>query len=158
MNDIDFKNGFLCGMIATGLPIGGGGGVQLPSVDKLDICNIDYYADSYGCGRSKLTTSYTTVLSNISMPKSGYVIIGGWDLSDNECDESESSPEADICITVDDEIIYEGDVIEYFGDSFTLRPPKVFYYGSNFKIECKRRNMTDAMEVTLKLTKVVGLK
>ena len=157
MNDIAFKNGILCGQLATGIGIGGGNSDnKLPLPEVLEIINLSYY-DNVITYLNEF--SYTPVLSSSFsyMPKEGYVMIGGFDLYDFEGDDWSASPSADIRITVDGVIAYEGDVTSYFED-LSINPPKVFQYKSSFELAGKRNNLTDGMQLQLRETMVVGLK
>lgn len=157
MNDIAFKNGMLCGLLATGIAIGGGSsGTKLPLPEVLEIINLSYYGNVI----TYLTLdNYTTLLSSSFsyMPSQGYVIIGGFDLYDFEGDDWSASPSADIRITVDGVIAYEGDATSYFED-LSINPPKVFQYKSSFELAGKRNNLTDGMQLQLREAMVVGLK
>ena len=160
MNDIDFKNGFLCGLLATGLKIGGdgsaGGESMLPTLETLDIINLFYYKNAITYLKED---KYTPLIStNFSyMPKEGYVSIGGLELYDFEGDDWWSDPEADIKITVDDEVVYEGDSWEFFDYETLLGTPKTYKYSSNFEFAAKRRNMSDGMQMELRNSVIVGI-
>ena len=161
MNDTEFKNGFLCGLLATGLGIGGssasGGGDKLPSVETLDITNLSYYQNVITYLNDY---SYTPLIStSLSyMPKEGYVMIGGYALYDFEGDDWWSSPEADVRITVDGNVVYEGDSAEFFEYDASFLIPKTFHYKSSFEFAAKRRNMSDGMQMQLVDTMIVGVK
>lgn len=163
MNEVDFNNGFLCGMFATGLPLvtsGGGNNATLPEVTALDVISLEYYTNKFNYGRSNLNAStYTTILASSynAVPKSGYVIIGGLDLHDFESDTWWEAAEADLRITVDGQVFYEGDVWQYL-EGIMINPPRAFFYKNSFQIAAKRLNMTDAMEIELKYTMIVALK
>lgn len=156
MNDIAFKNGFLCGLLGTGVGIGGSSSSDGKLPEALEIINLSYYEN----GISYLNDSnYTAILSSSFsyMPSEGYVMIGGFDLYDFEGEDDWSSPEATIRIVVDGATVYEGDVVEYFED-LAIDPPKTFQYSMSFELAAKRRNMSDGMQIELKETMIVGLK
>lgn len=163
MSEIEFKNGFLCGLIGTGIGIGGSsaGGEsgptdKLPSLDRLTIVNID----GYDKVTTKLNeTSYTTVISSgfAYVPKQGYVMIGGYMLIDLSADMPWLSAEADLRVTVDGKCLFEGDIEEYFDYDTTFERAKTFQYKNSFEIAAKRRNMSDEMQLSLEDTMIVGL-
>lgn len=165
MSDIDFKNGFLCGLLGTGLGIGGNsnnGGEEvtnekLPSPENLVIINLNGYDN---VATYLKVSNYTTVISSSFsyVPNQGYIMIGGYDLYDFEGDDWSSSPEADIRITVDGQIIFEGDSAEFFEFDVTFNPAKTFQYKISFEIAAKRRNMSDGMQFLLRETMIVGLR
>lgn len=157
MNDIAFKNGILCGLLATGIGIGGGSSDnKLPLPEVLEIINISYY-DNVITYLNEF--SYTTLLSSSFryMPRQGYVMIGGYDLYDFEGDDWWSTPEANIKITVDGQVVFEGQPWEIFED-VTINPPLVYQYQSSFALSAKRLNMSDGMQMQLRETMVLGLK
>lgn len=157
MNDISFKNGILCGLLASGIGIGGGSSDnKLPSPQVLEIINLSYYDNVITYLNAD---SYTTLLSSSFnyMPNQGYVMIGGYDLYDFEGDDWWSSPEATIKITVDGQIVFEGQPWEIFED-VTINPPLVYQYQSSFDLAAKRLNMSDGMQLQLRETMVLGLK
>lgn len=160
MDDIVLKNGILCGLLSTGLGIGGvsseSGEIEdgkLPSIDVLKVVNITGYNDTEIF--LKLGT-YTTVLSSSAnyIPSQGYLIIGGFNMLDLEY--WDDIPAADIRITVDGTVVYEGDVAEYF-DEMCIDPPKAFQYAKSFEVVAKRKNCTDNMFIQLKDTMIVGI-
>ena len=163
MSEIEFKNGFLCGLIGTGIGIGtsSAGGEsgptdKLPSLDRLTIVNIN----GYDKVTTKLNeTSYTTVISSgfAYVPKQGYVMIGGYMLIDLSADMPWLSAEADLRLTVDGKCLFEGDIEEYFEYDTTFEQAKTFQYKNSFEIAAKRRNMSDEMQVSLEDTMIVGL-
>ncbi|MBP3887719.1 MAG: hypothetical protein J6F30_08745 [Cellulosilyticum sp.] len=163
MSDIEFKNGFLCGLLGTALGISlssGGNSVsngKLPSLENLKIVNLEAY-DNVATYLN--ISSYTTVIaSDFSyMPSQGYIIIGGYDLYDFEGDDWWTTPEADLRIIIDGETKYEGDSTEFFGYNIIFDPPKTFQYKSSFEIAARRRNMSDGMQILLRETMIVGLK
>ncbi len=161
MKDIEFKNGFLCGLLATGLGITGDSSSSSDSalllVDTLDITNLAYYKNVITYLNA---TNYTPLVSSTFsyMPKEGYVIIGGFDLYDFESDSWWLSAEADIKITVDGTVIYEGDSGEFFDYEVSFVTPKTFKYKTDFEFSARRRNMSDGMQMQLKETMIVGLK
>lgn len=160
MNDIELKNGILCGVLSTGLGIGKVSSEsdeteagKLPSVDVLKVVNIGGYNDA----KTFLELGiYKSVLSSKEndMPNQGYVIIGGFDMLDLEY--WDETPIADIRITVDGIVIYEGDVAAYFEET-SIDPPKVFQYHNSFELAAKRKNCTDNMFIKLRETMVVGI-
>lgn len=157
MNDIAFKNGILCGLLATGIGIGGGSsGNKLPLPEVLEIINLSYY-DNVITYLNEF--SYTTLLSSSFsyMPSQGYVMIGGYDLYDFEGDDWWSTPEANIKITVDGQVVFEGQPWEIFED-VTINPPLVYQYQSSFELSAKRLNMSDGMQMQLRETMVLGPK
>ncbi len=157
MNDISFKNGILCGLLASGIGIGGGSSDnKLPSPQVLEIINLSYYDNVITYLNAN---SYTTLLSSSFsyMPHQGYVMISGYDLYDFEGDDWWSSPEATIKITVDGQVVFEGQPWEIFED-VTINPPLVYQYQSSFDLAAKRLNMSDGMQLQLRETMVVGLK
>lgn len=159
LEDIEFNNGFLCGLLGTGLRIGGGssGSDKLPPVETLTITNLTYYEN----GITYLNASkYTPLLSSSSayMPREGYVMIGGYDLYDFEGDDGWSSPEADIKITVDGKVVYEGDSAEFFDYDVSFAIPKTFQYKTNFEFAARRRNMSNDMQMQLRDTMIVGIR
>ena len=161
MNDIEFKNGFLCGLLGTGLGIGGGssnGGSsdKLPALDSLIIINLNGYGN---VGTYLKASSYTTVISSkfSYVPSQGYIMIGGYTLYDYEGDDWWSTPQANIKLTIDDQLIFEGDTTEFFYDA-TMNPAQTYQYTSNFEIAAKRRNMSDGMKILLMETMIVGLR
>lgn len=163
MSDIEFKNGFLCGLIGTGLGIGdssdggeSGTTEKLPSLDKLTIVNINGY-DKVTTKLRK--TGYTTVISSgfAYVPKKGYVMIGGYMLVDLTSDEWWLGAEADLRVTVDGKCLYEGDIQEYFGYDTVFEQAKTFQYQNSFEIAAKRRNMSDEMQLSLEDTMIVGI-
>ena len=157
MNDISFKNGILCGLLASGIGIGGGSSDnKLPSPQVLEIINLSYYDNVITYLNAD---SYTTLLSSgfSYIPNQGYVIIGGYDLYDFEGDDWWSSPEANIKITVDGQVVFEGQPWEIFED-VTINPPLVYQYQSSFDLAAIRLNMSDGMQLQLRETMIVGLK
>ena len=163
MSDIEFKNGFLCGLVGTGLGIGGGSGGdesgpsdKLPSLDRMTVVNIKGY-DKVTTKLKK--TSYTTVLSSgfAYVPQKGYVMIGGYMLIDLTSDEWWLGAEADLRVTVDGKCLYEGDLEEYFDYDTTFEQAKTFQYQNSFEIAAKRRNMSDEMQLSLEDTMIVGI-
>ena len=158
MNDVAFKNGILCGLLATGIGIGGdSSGNKLPLPEVLEIINLSYY-DNVITYLSEF--SYTTLLSSSFsyMPSQGYVMIGGYDLYDFEGDDGWSSPEADIKITVDGKVVYEGDSAEFFDYDVSFAIPKTFQYKTNFEFAARRRNMSNDMQMQLRDTMIVGIR
>ncbi len=157
MNDIAFKNGILCGLLATGIGIGGeSSDNKLPLPEVLEIINLSYYDNVITYLNE---SSYTTLLSSSFsyMPSQGYVMIGGYDLYDFEGDDWESTPEATMKITVDGQVVFEGELWEIFED-VTINPPLVYQYQYSFELSAKRLNMSDGMQMQLRETMVVGLK
>ena len=161
MNDIEFKNGFLCGLLSTGLGIGAGSeniddGAKLPSLEQLKIVNLNAY--DYVATYLNATT-YTSVLSSSFsyMPSQGYVAIGGYDLFDFEGPYWEASPEANVRIIVDGEIVFEDNSRLLF-ESVSFSPAIVFQYHTNFELAAKRLNLSDTMQMLLRNTMVVGLR
>ena len=157
MNDIAFKNGILCGLLAIGIDIGGeSSDNKLPLPEVLEIINLSYYDNVITYLNE---SSYTTLLSSSFsyMPSQGYVMIGGYDLYDFEGDDWESTPEATMKITVDGQVVFEGQPWEIFED-VTINPPLVYQYQSSFELSAKRLNMSDGMQMQLRETMVVGLK
>ena len=165
MSDIELKNGFLCGLLSTGLGIGGnsedaGNGTttntKLPPLEQLKIVNLD----AYDCVATYLNaTTYTPVLSSSFsyMPSQGYVIIGGYDLYDFEGPYWEASPEANVRIIVDGKTVFEDDSRLLF-ESVSFSPAMVFQYQTSFEFAAKRLNLSDTMQMLLRDTMVVGLK
>ena len=161
MSDIDFKNGFLCGLLGTGLGIGGdnasgGSDGKLPSIENLSVVNLAAYDNVITYIKANV---YTTVLSSSFsyMPKQGYVIIGGYDLYDYEGDDWSSSPRANVRITVDGQIVFEGETWELI-ENVSVDPPIVYQYQSSFDLVAKRLNLSDGMKIQLRETMIVGLK
>lgn len=161
MGHIEFKNGFLSGLLATGIGIGGsttaGGGDKLPPLEILDIINLTYYNNAITYLKE---SSYTTLLSSSFpyMPKEAYVIIGGYDLYDIETNDWWVSPKADVRVTVDGKVVYEGPSIDLFGNEISFDPPKVYHYKTGFEFAARRKNLTDAMQMQLRETMIVGIK
>ena len=91
------------------------------------------------------------------MPKQGYVIIGGYDLYDYEGDDWSSSPRANVRITVDGQIVFEGETWELI-ENVSVDPPIVYQYQSSFDLVAKRLNLSDGMKIQLRETMIVGLK
>lgn len=160
MEDIQLKNGILCGLLSTGLGIGGASGGsseteegKLPSVEVLKVVNIAGYNEAETYLKVK---EYMTILSSSQsyMPNQGYVMIGGFDMLDAE--DWNETPKADIRITVDGTVVYEGDSYEFF-ENMSFDPPKVFQYHSSFDIAAKRKNCTENMFIRLRETMVVGI-
>lgn len=122
MEEIAFKNGFLCGLVSTGLGIGKCGkedgsesteSSQLPKVDQMKVVNIEGFNPQ---GTYLKSDAYVVILSSTQdyIPKQGYVIIGGYMLMDMEGEVD--FPQADIRVTVDDVLIFQGLDYEYFED------------------------------------------
>ena len=161
MSDIDFKNGFLCGLLGTGLGIDGGNASgeskgKLPSIEAISVVNLAAYKNVSTYIKANV---YTTILSSSFsyMPKQGYVMIGGYDLYDFEGDDWSSSPRANVRITVDGQVVFEGETWELFED-VTVNPPMVYQYQSSFDLVAKRLNLSDGMKIQLKETMIIGLK
>lgn len=160
MSDIEFKNGFLCGLLGTGLGIGGegdkSGTVNLPPIDQLVVVNLTGYNEV----RTYLSkTEYKTVISSsmYNIPKQGYLMIGGWFLIDGKADDWWVVPEADIKFTIDGKVIFEGETADFFGESI-MDPPMTYQYKSSFELLAKRRNQTDGMMLALTDTMIVGVR
>lgn len=161
MNDIEFKNGFLCGLLSTGLGIGTvsenvDDGTKLPSLEQLRIVNLNAY--DYVATYLNATTYTTVVSSSFSyMPSQGYVAIGGYDLFDFESPDWDIVPEADVRIIVDGKIIFEDKDYLLF-ESVSFSPAIVFQYHTNFELAAKRLNLSDGMQMLLRNAMVVGLR
>ena len=160
MDDIAYKNGFLCGLLATGIEIGGGSSgsgsnEELPAIDCLKCISLRGYNNA----TTSLQTTYKTVISSqlSYMPKQGYVSIGGYDLHDFESFEWWDMPEATLKVTADGVVLFEGSMWDYFED-VSVQPPCMFQYNSSFEVMAKRENMTDGMEFSLLNTMIIGLK
>lgn len=163
MSDIDFKNGFLCGLLGTGLGIGGtasGGSTEgttekLPSLDQLKIVNLAGYDNV----TTYLKKEYQAIISTSFgyVPSQGYLMIGGWYMIDSDSDDWWVTPEVDIRFTLDGNVIYEGDTTGFFQDMM-MDPPMAYQYKSSFELAAKRRNLTDGMMFWLMDTMIVGLK
>lgn len=161
MSDIDFRNGFLCGLLGTGLGISGsnasgGSEGKLPSIEAISVVNLAAYKNVSTYIKAN---TYTTILSSSFgyMPKQGYVMIGGYDLYDFEGDDWSSAPRANVRIIVDGQIVFEGETRELFKD-VSVNPPIVYQYQSSFDLVAKRLNLSDGMKIQLKETMIIGLK
>lgn len=164
MSEIDFQNGFLCGLTAMGIPIEDGdstpGGGELPDLDTLTFVNCDYYRGDFEHGVNYLSMDYyVTIFSSkhYYVPENGgIVMMGNWMLMD--WDSWDEDPLAILRITVDGAVIYEGDVWDYFGDYDILKYAKAFHYNKSFDISAKRLNLTDSMSLEIGQTIIMGYK
>ena len=84
-------------------------------------------------------------------------MIGGYDQYNFEEDDWSSSPRANVRITVDGQVVFEGETWELFED-VTVNPPMVYQYQSSFDLVAKRLNLSDGMKIQLKETMIIGLK
>jgi len=170
MSNIDFQNGFLCGLTAMGIPIGGDeepgedpqpGDGELPDLDTLTLVNCSYYRGDFEHGVNYLKKGYyVTIFSSkhYYVPKNGgIVMMGNWMLIDWDY-WGDDYPMAVLKITVDGEIIYEGDIYDYFGDEEILKYAKAFRYNQSFDISAKRLNLTDSMSLEIGQTIIMGYK
>ncbi|MEG0326825.1 MAG: hypothetical protein RR618_09920 [Cellulosilyticaceae bacterium] len=161
MPTIEFQNGFLCGLVATGVSLGnneGSGG--FPDGSTLTVINCDYYRGDIGdCVNYLEIDKFNTVFSSgpYYTPKSGVVVIGRFYLDDWD-DFSGTRAEAILKIVTDEKVVYEGDIYEYFGVEYsdTLEKMKCFSYKSSFEISAKRLNLTDAMALELYDTFIIS--
>lgn len=153
----EFENGFLCGILGSGMGITTGkyNTSKLPAIDRLSVINLN----AYDCVETRLNeNTYQTLVSNSfeDIPNKGYVLIGGYDLYNNES-RDDQVPQADIRITVDGKPLYEGDIQTCF-KGISLDPPYTFQYESSFEVAAKRRNKKDNLTITLNETMIIGLK
>lgn len=150
-----------------GIPIGGSEeppvdpppvGGELPDLSSLRIVNCDYYRGDISHGVAYLNEhTYSTVFtsSHYYVPKNGgIVMMGAWELID--WDSWDEEARALLKITVDGEIIYEGEVYDYFEDYSIVSPSKAFKYKNSFDISAKRLNLTDSMALEIYQTQIIG--
>ncbi len=142
MQSVAFDNGLACGLLLAGVAFEkvSGEGASLQNVKAR---NGDYYIGEEGFGCATLfTDDYRSVLSSwcFYMPSSGAVCLGGWSLVDWNNPWTQAA--AMIRVTIDDEVVYEGDVYEYFNYyedySTHLRDMKTIVYKEWFSIDAKR--------------------
>lgn len=155
-----FSNGFLSTLALFGIGEQGSGSISLPDISKLTFVNCGYYTGDIGEGACYLSnTTYRTVFSskfNYIPKNGGIVMMGSYQLEDWE-DYSGATPRAMMRITADNQIIFEGEVTEYFSDT-TVKEVRVFSYEKAFKIEAKRLNLTNNMALELYQTMIIGYK
>lgn len=167
ISNIDFQNGFLCGLTAMGIPIDGGGelpvdpppgGGELPDLDTLTFVNCDYYRGDFEHGVNYLNMDYyVTIFSSkhYYVPDNGgIVMMGAYQLMD--WDSWDEDPMALLKITVDGVVIYEGDVWDYFETYDILKRAKVFRYKNSFDISAIRLNGSDSMSLEIFQTMIIG--
>lgn len=132
----------------------------LPDMSKLMFVNCNYYTGDIGEGVSYLSDiDYFSVFSSIFSyipPKGGIVMMGSYQLEDWE-DYSGLSPRAMLRITADDQVVFEGEITEFFSDT-TVKEVRAFTYKESFNIEAKRLNLTDSMTLELYQTMIIGYK
>lgn len=161
MPTIEFQNGFLCGLVATGVCLGSNGsGGGFPDGSNLTVINCDYHRGDIGdCVNYLEIDRFNIVFSSWEyyVPDSGIVVIGRFNLEDWD-DFSGTKPQAILKIVADEKVIYEGDIYEYFGvnHSDILEHMKCFSYKSSFEISAKRLNLTDAMALELYNTCIIS--
>lgn len=141
MPTAEFQNGLSCGLLLAGVAFKQEGGGMPPG--EINAYNGDCYIGEFGYGLATLfEDQYFSVLSSSCSyaPPSGLVCIGGWRLVD--WDYPDTPMAACIQINVDGQIIYEGDVHEYFDyenlQQSQLRKMKTFRYKEGFSIAAKR--------------------
>lgn len=130
----------------------------LPDMSKLIFVNCGYYTGNIGEGTNYLSdTTYCTVFSSCFayIPKNGgIVMLGSYQLVDWE-DDSGATPRAMLRITADEQLIFEGEITDYFSDT-TVTEVSAFSYEKTFKIEAKRLNLTNNMALELYQTMIIG--
>lgn len=129
-------------------------------MSSLVFVNCAHYTGDIGEGVSYLNTvSYASVFSSrfsYVPQKGGIVMMGSYQLQDWEY-WGPIVPRAMMRITADEQVIFEGEVTEYF-PATTVKEVRAFAYESSFNIEAKRLNLTDNMALELYQTMIVGYK
>lgn len=158
-----FERGFLCGLAAFGIPtVDTEESVrsELPEMSELVFVNCTAYTGDIGEGACYLSNlEYRSVFSNLFSyipKKGGIVMMGSYQLVDWECFDN-TIPRAVMRITVDEQVIFEGEVVEFFPET-TVKKVRVFAYTHSFNIEAKRLNLSDSMALELYQTMIVGYK
>ena len=148
MSVVDFNNGFLCGLLAQSLQ-----GSKLTTLEGLKVIEA-----AYTTGRVRLPTGqYTSILTSTSsfMPKTGYVILGSFKIYGFEEVTWNSWPSIDLKVTIDNEVIYEGDLIRYIRSVENYNEARVFCYRNNFSMEVKPVSQSDQLELLLEKTMIL---
>ena len=132
----------------------------LPDQSTLEFVNCGYYAGDLGEGAAGLNgTTYTSVFSSCYpyVPSNGgIVMMGSYWLEDFE-HYGEATPRAMMRITADDEVIFEGEITEFFPEE-VVKEVRAFTYKKSFNIEAMRLNLSDNMSITLSQTMIIGYK
>ncbi len=155
----DFSMGFMTALAFFG--IGSASETSgLPDQSTLTFVNCGHYTGDIGEGVSNLSdTTYYSVFSSIYhyIPsKGGIVMMGSYQLQDWEYFGS-IQPRAMMRITADDEVIFEGEVTEFFPEE-TVKEVRAFTYKKTFNIEAKRLNLSENMALELYQTMIIGYK
>lgn len=128
-------------------------------MSQLVFVNCAYYSGDIGEGASYLSdTTYYSVFSSkfeYIPQKGGIVMMGSYQLQDWEYFDDEIIPRAMMRITADNQVIFEGEVTEFFPET-NVKEVRAFSYKKNFDIEAKRLNLTDNMALELYQTMIIG--
>ena len=155
----DFNMGFMTALASFG--IGSASEASgLPDQSTLTFVNCGHYTGDIGEGAANLSdVKYTSVFSSryYYVPsKGGIVMMGSYGLEDFEY-FGDIVPRAMMRIIVDGEVIFEGEVTEFFPEE-TVKEVTAFTYKQTFDIQAKRLNLSDNMALMLPQTMIIGYK
>ena len=155
---MEFDTGFLTALSLFGIGEASSNATGLPDINKLVFVNCAYYSSGFGEGSNYLNDAeYVLIFSSIYnyVPKKGgIVIMCAYQLEDWDYDGDEEA-RAIMKITVDNKIIFENEITEFFAEKIPQKP-RAFSYQSSFKIEAKRINLTNGMTLELYQTMIIG--
>lgn len=153
----DFNMGFLSALTTFGIGSSSNTG-ESPNQSTLIFVNCEVYTGNIGEGAAYLSdTTYHSVFSSIFpyVPsKGGIVMMGSYQLEDWEY-FGNIKPRAMMRITADEEMIFEGEVTEFFPEK-TVKEVRAFTYKKSFNIEAKRLNLSENMALELYQTMIMG--